>query len=675
MTFRKKVLITVFISLFIFLTSAYGIWRINNLSHLDDLSNEIPKHLSSAESASSTYDALKKREAHKFTSKQELPALYYQYKEGDHYRYKLDYNMAFDVGLDIGVESDKKDASLNILGELNVIVYKKTGSKFILGYFLDDPKVIISGDARQTATGDPKIIERALMEEVLVEMSLFGRIESLIFPKTVRPDIRNMLKGIVAASQVVFPNKPKKEWKKNETDITGEYIAEYQLDFVEKQPYSKINKRKIQYVSLSEESGVIKDFLNKIDIRDSEINAQFNIADGYIRDMHFDETIEIKLGNYQVSQFIGSRIRFNMELLSKGKNLGYAKSDQAEERINILKTMGESTVLLGLEGEDFFERRRYERILAGKTLQDLFNTLDKLEIKDDEKLRFRIMDQLEAFMYLYPERIHEITEKVLQSKDGNNTISTITAAMETVPHLEAQEGLKEIIIKRRKDKDTLLLTIPSLGAVPNPLPESEALLWDLYRNERDHDISTTSLLAVGVMGDTLQSIDNQRSIKIVEQISDVLLQARSTEDKIPPLEALGNAGNPDIIEVLDSYSLDDDDKIRSLAIESMRKISDQQVVNTIKRALIEDESEIVRYAAACVSETRFADKEFFSILKEAYMSEESEMVRAQTLRSIWKNKAQFPEAVDIVKDAESKDPSENIRSFATSLILTSDMAQ
>ena len=310
---------------------------------------------------------------------------------------------------------------------------------FALIYRMDLPNVKISGDTPKTGKGDPRIIEQALTEEVLVSMNRYGRIEHLVFPKRVQPEIRNILKSLLAGMQVIFPSRPSMAWTQDEANLTGNYLAEYRVDSEGRSKKLKINKRKVKYDIVKPAAALDDQALQAdVSIGKSSTMINFDKMDGYISDLEFNEGLKITIGG-QATQKITSRILIDLALIQKRKDDEYTKVGQAKWRdlidtkIASLTAEGETMGLVSAEGEEVMKKRHFEQMIQGKSLQELFDTLHRLEVKEDGKLRYETLCQLEAFMNLYPQRIHEVTAMVLQERHGSNGISTITTAMEQVP--------------------------------------------------------------------------------------------------------------------------------------------------------------------------------------------------------------------------------------------------
>ncbi|MGA1868027.1 MAG: HEAT repeat domain-containing protein [bacterium] len=655
--------------------TAFGIWRLTNTTSNKGSTAHIPSSPSVV--IPKAGDIRIPQDLSSSSEKSTIPRLSYHFEMGDHFTYQINYGVDIKMALDAGTTHEKSRVEISLKGLLHERVYTIGGQKVVLGCYFENPRVSFSGDVRYTGSGDPRIIEDSLREEVLVEMNRNGRIEALTFPKRISSDIRNILKAIMAGTQVILPRHSQKEWRNKENDLNGSYLAHYRLSFPLEAPTVKIEKEKVKYTTLLEDTSSGEKMSDFISIGKSKGNIIFHREGGYIDEIISKEEIEIALPG-QIQQNIGSRINCALKLKEKTKDVRYAKLGEArwhdliKQHVGLLRAEGESIPLFGGEGHALMEKREHEQILAGASLEDLFDTLDKLEINDEGQLRFTTMCKLESFMYLYPDRIQEVTARLLREQNGSAAMSTILGAMELIPHLEAQAGLRDIIKLRRKEKETVLLTIPSLGHVPHPDTQSEALLLDLFENEPDPDISSTSILALGVMAHTLHTIDNQRAAGITEYTLDALQHARSIEEKTLYLETLGNVGHPEALGVIEDYTRDVNEEVRISALEGLRNISGEKTDSIIGRALSDDESERVRSMAASISGLRPVSETLFNQLKRSYINEDSEMVRSQIIRALWEKRQEYPEAVTIVKNAAEIDSSKDIRDLATSLILTTE---
>ncbi|MGA1824562.1 MAG: HEAT repeat domain-containing protein [bacterium] len=671
---RQRRILFIAFMLFLF-GAAFGIWRLANHTSPKGFT----RHISSSPSSAmpKAKDIQVRHNMPSSSEKATVPRLSYHFEVGDHFTYHLQYRVDITMALAAGTTQEKSSVEISLKGLLHEMVYSIHDQNIVFGCYVEDPRVNFSGEIRHTGSGDPGIIEDALKEEVLVEMNRNGKIESLVFPKRISSDIRNILKAIMAGAQVILPVDSQKEWSNKESDLNGSYLARYSLAFPLEEPLVKIKKEKVNYTTLLEDTSAGETMADFISIGESKGNILFHREGGYIDEISLREKIEIALPG-QIQQNIGSQIMCTLKLKEKTKDVSFAKLGEArwqdliKKHVSLLRSEGESIPLLGGEGHALMEKREHEQILAGASLEDLFDTLDKLEIHDDGQLRFTTMCKLESFMYLYPEKIQGVTARLLREQNGSAAMSTILGAMETIPHLEAQAGLRDIIKLRRKEKETMLLTIPSLGHVPHPDSESEALLLDLFENEADPDISSTSILALGVMAHTLHPVDSQRAAGITEYALDALQHAHSVEEKTLYLEALGNAGHPEALGIIEDFTKDANEEIRISALDGLRNISGEKTDSIIGRALSDDESERVRSMAASISIIRPVSETLFNQLKRSYINEDSEMVRSQIIRALWENRQEYPEAVTIVKNAAEIDSSKDIRDLATSLILTTE---
>ncbi len=572
-------------------------------------------------------------------------SLTYQHRLGDYFRYQL----AYQTDINMGVGEQKDSIVFRIEGKLEKTICHKSNSFVVAAYKLDEPKVSANGVALQGE--DALIYANALSQTIYATLSNHGKIGKIYFPSSLRSDLRNNMKSILSASQLVLPAlQEEKEniWETTEEDLNGSYLARHTLTESSSGPY-EIRKERLRYVKSNAES--------TFSFQQSDIHFSFQ---GETESLKLEEKIDTRVTGFV---FL-SQVSLDMKLKERGNRT-------VSFDFNSLKEGGWSESSMVADGEEEFEQQRYEKILGSDNLASLWPRLEKLPSESFGREHNELFRKFLALMQLHPENIEEIAGKILELEEGGLNMSLLLSAMSQVKDPLAQKGIVSVIEQSQAKPETLLLALPALGDVINPSNESLQVLKGALRSS-SATVQNSAVLAMGSMADQMQQGKNPQADAIVYDLSNNLKQSNSDSEKVLFLQALANTGHPDSLKASKEYLESENDELRAYAHAVIGNIPGKKAAELLSSSLETEKSELVKARLLEAIYHRPDERETFQAVHKMMGKKNSEDLRIKSAIVLWKMKGSFQEARALVEKMAAEDPSAKVKEAIKGIMLTSD---
>jgi hypothetical protein len=276
--------------------------------------------------------------------------------------------------------------------------------------------------------------------------------------------------------------------------------------------------------------------------------------------------------------------------------------------------------------------------------------------------------KLKALIFLQP----EVCGKLVKDLSGKpfNTLSftIVTGALAAIASPEAQDALVSLIKTRQKEPHTVVQLIPVLGMMEEPTIASESALRALAYHNKNGDIATTAQLSLSIIARTVSSGDNDRARRIIDEIISHYGAMKEQDDIHSLLLVLGNVAMDAYLPMILAYSDDPRGEVRSSAVFALRSYPAEKVGAVLIHAVSSDRDATTRREAARALSFMGADQKIIAALTAAYHSEKIMDIRLEVLKTLWKWENIYPEIRKLIKHAEEKDESEDVRKAANGLM-------
>lgn len=538
---------------------------------------------------------------------------------GDRRRYRVRYEYAVDVDMGAGGNGLVLEAD----GELTVRSFEPglVGMRFA-------PLRLSSRGRDGGSAGDFDSVRPEVEAELLVRRDARGRAVSLRFATETSEGARNILRGLVAALEVVGPDEPAARWTARGADTTGRYIAEYAV-LGEGADGVRLSRRKTyEEVTVV---GLPPTEEKPFDVGTGGETVILLDPTGGLVTLEGRESLRLagRAGEISVDVRAESSIRVTLLEFTTGDPDVLASADDARRREAALprhdgfqpERMGAprtsvrpgavSEILTGLAATKDWSKEAPHAFLA---LREIF-----AESAEARAMAAAIL------------RKGELSPEVLQ---------TLADALGAAP-----EGWRELLPMAQ---DGSLAALSALGLTPSPTDEVIRLLATKARDGETAEVAIDSLgLAAGLPG------NRDRRDAIAGEIAGLLGQGRDAH----VLRALGNSGAPGAEAAILDKAGSPDEEVRSAAAVALRKYASKEAFDAIVR-LAGDPSGDVRETAVSVLAGR-ADPGVQAVLAKAAKSDPHDGVRIEALRWFAMRGDR-----DTLLHAAANDPSKAVQTFA-----------
>ena len=578
--------------------------------------------------------------------KSEAPlVLRYKYQAGDHLLYQINYQT------DVQMGGPKKSLfSLGIAGKLHQRIYQIAAGKIYAGYTLMVTKIRVTDSNK----GIAPLLGKALQTEIYARITSRGAIEKWYWPSSIRPDLRNHMKGVLVLIQMLFPEAAVKDqqWQSKETGINGKYLAAYQYRQGPESALLTISKQKGRYLPDSKPQKTVK-------IVASDATISFASDLGHI--VQFDLSEEIKSEAMEITT--QGKTTLKLKLLKRQHEPKLAQPVLPK----LQSKEFQATLTMKVEGPEQLRRNMLIKLLGNRQWKDIILDIEKLQKKENKK-RYELFRLLVAWMELNPDKMHLVIKKILITKDADRNMITILSALGHVHDPAAQEVLSTVIQKRQDNEKMVQMALISLGRVEKPAQASIDMLQEMYRSRKGGAIHETAIMALGNLVRKLREQDPSRAAAVIYDVEKDLQNASGARQKRVLLAALGNAGSASSLPYVASCLDSGDYTVRSRAVMALRFIPDPKVDALLAKA-VEDKNLSVRNNTLEAMTYRQPSKEIFTAVKAGIGKEKNDSMRVKQARVLWAMRKQFTEAAAIVARYAERDSSPQVRKALRSMML------
>jgi hypothetical protein len=578
-------------------------------------------------------------------------------------------------------KADKVDASqkpqvgeaakLNLRATWEISTLEHEGRLTSFGRLLS-PEVTLEHNG-QTDSAFNQRLKGELARPVLIELSSQGEVIELIGQKDLSKVSRNILRSLIAESQLVLPLQESPSWIARERDANGFFEATYRVSpeqTANARNVINVIKSKARYIELGSKTKMRQRRTKPLEFTtqlEPTLNAAIELdcskgtlssltATGTLK-THVNRT-EIGINQYQLTMKLVSvtQLPTDTHLADLTKNTAFSGAKAGTEKYS----------LTSAESAEAMELLIQKNELGDLTFEKLLSLLKAAKTSGDPAAIDNLYLKFKALIYLYPEACKPLARQMKQEDPKRSKAMLMLAtALSTVGSPQAQDALVDVLSSRSSDITSANILIPALGMTDYPTPKSEETLRELIHSSEKEDIISTAGLSLGAMAGNLADQDPERSRAIVESVQKDYLNADTDQQKQYLLSVLGNTGSDQTLPVINSALESSNGQLQAEAAMALRFVQGREaqakLVDLLKAGAIDDS---VKQAAASALSYREPTLGLSQALQTHYAAQNSELVRRELLKAVFENRAVDPSVADWLKGVANRDPSPEVRKLA-----------
>jgi HEAT repeat protein len=223
--------------------------------------------------------------------------------------------------------------------------------------------------------------------------------------------------------------------------------------------------------------------------------------------------------------------------------------------------------------------------------------------------------------------------------------------------LGAQEALaRALVAEAANERGSRIAS--ELGFQPDPLPIVAGALDRVAAGATT--ASESAELALGSVAFTLLPTDPSLARGVAQRIAARFLSPAYAYRRRSEMLALGNSGNPAVLDLVMRTTQDHDPFLRSAATLALRRQTGTTAEERL-RASLGGEDSAVRLSAAIAYTQRPVDANAYAALETAFRYETSPTVRSKELEAILDARDRQPDAIAFVEDVAAHDRDKDVR--------------
>lgn len=604
----------------------------------------------------------------------------YQFKVGQQYQYNINYKSHAKSDLSVLLTSTDKnsqpsqipssslsnDFDVKVSSNLLITVLAKQKESHLIAYKFTDLVVEVSSKG-QPVTQQSQLISKELSQEIVAVVDPTGYIKNVRFAPGIAEISQAFGRTILSNTQFITPKKNAvlKEWSQQEEDQNGTFLAHYTSGslFNNNDVNLSFNKKKIKYFPRSNKPQSSGDFgASDIVIQpQGELTAKFNTVNGYLQELNGSETKKTIISNKEVGTD-------ETEFYLKFQNIKNLSVEELQAVVAKVKPqmMSDAKVLSYQISEAELEAKTQKQELGNTTLESVLADLDKANILNDSRQNYTpLYLKIKALIYLKPETSKIFGDRLASAKFGGVSFQLLGSALSAAGHADAQASLLKAIISKSNDPKAVIALLPNLAAIENPTNQTIITMQDFIAIVKDPEIKTTSQLVLGAFANKLSL---EQAKPIIDRFAKALQFTKSPEDQRRFLLALGNIGKPEILPVIEPFIQNSNPVLRAAATTALRKLPNVSVDEILLRQLAQDNDANVRLETVSIFGLRKITPVIYAAQKDAFIKDKSVRVRLTILDNLWKVRQDFPEVIQIVKNAAEKDIEKDVKEAASKLL-------
>ncbi|HEX6277894.1 MAG TPA: HEAT repeat domain-containing protein [Polyangiaceae bacterium] len=547
------------------------------------------------------------------------------------------YSQSVDLRIGVGPGDGDESASrlaLRLRGKLETLVSEVRGSEVRVRFRLVEPKL----DAGKHVI--PADVTRAFAAPFFVDYDARGRALRLHATPGLDRTVSGILRELVASLQLSTPEPATRRWTAVETDTMGDYSASYQASGT-----ARVLRQKTGYVRVAANAD---DEARRPRPEILAYAAEFQLDDwGRVKALKCTNRMKTTAGDLGIA--FDSAAELTIETLSRSRDATGLP----------LSIAGLVAVPIASDGPVAQDSASMDReLVAGTDVNTLLRDLGGA--KDEGETASRVRHRLSVLF-----RLDKKTIPVALSKLDAANAAEILGGLGAAGTPEAEKALRDVLRDARKTPAERLAAVDGAFALEHPSPDTAAALEELTRSD-DPELKQNASLALGVAAARLAEDDASAAEGVVSRLSSDYASAKSSDDRIRVVGALGNARSSDALPALTRAMASDDPAVRTAAAAALRFVPDSAADVLLAQAITSDPELSVRNAALMAAGYRAFDP-LEQALRTAARDPEANL-RGALVSTLTQMAAHDSQALVLLDWMATNDPSSEVRAKAQSAL-------
>ncbi len=570
--------------------------------------------------------------------------------------------------LDPTGQGPKRAIEIDLNGTWQETCVQSSEQGFVLQVSFQDVDGHIN--ANITEMIDPTSPHSVLRGESFVEIAHTGKVQTIHYaeqqPKIGEHLLRELLS--LRSFELKTPAEPGDTWRTEENDIHGRYRSEYRLSVID-DAMAEIVKTRLEYVPDATarhaytQNGLAAVIPANITSRMS-IHIDRQILGALTATSHVEHQLNGSImASAQASLQLTPKqpsspdsttsLRTALREYTKRKN---AKTPSALQRRGDLRAS---------EVDARLDRKIQEQELGNDDWKSLSGRLARTTEYDS-----RLFLKTKALFKLSPETAEEAVAVLVEAADENSLrFQMLTGALSAAGTSQAQAALHTAISQLSDNTDKLRVLVGALALVEEPTEQTDAFLLELAHSRPENDeIHHSANLAIGAAALSLNEKFPTRSQKLVDHLLEELTDAKSEDERIALLAALGNSGAEKAFGPLRDALSDKKPLVRQVAASSLQLSKEAQASKLLLEAATVDPDSSVRTAAVSSLGHHDISSSGIAQIMQLAREDSSEEVRQSALSLLGNRARSFPEILDTLAWSRESDRSKDVRRLAALIL-------
>lgn len=521
--------------------------------------------------------------------------LSFSWQRGTRYLYDLEWTVRSQSKVDMtggagagAAGQTPADAAGVLKGQLAFKSYGKQGESWLFGVSVEALQ-----EAKLEAMGNNLFAEPSVVHdtfdgrEAFVEVGPRGDVQHLRFRAGDPPLFKQLLQSVIAESQVVLSGAPDAhEWQSAETYAVGKLEMHYAADRSDPLLLRRTPSRILALGALP--TGVAGGATAQLG-GGSDVHLD---SDGFVR------SIETRV-DVTIAPVLEHHTTFTMKFLSL--------SDFDVPEHLALDSLAPQIIEPGAAPPAPELRQRMDERFAARTSQAGIEGLIAGSAKGRPPMRGAVTAAA-AFLRLHPEGCEALAAHFLDPELGTKSRELMMDLLASAGSPAAQSAMRRGLEapETRADLGGYGRMIQRMGFVAAPTRDSVeyvAALYDSPGITADADLRRVTGLTLGAMSGHATGGSKALGDSIHTRLVAEMKAARTSEEKIGLVAAVGNAAKASDLPVLRDVAKSEDRTVRESVARALRGIDSPETRTTLREMLTDPSAEVAR-AAAFSYETR-----------------------------------------------------------------------
>jgi HEAT repeat protein len=266
-------------------------------------------------------------------------------------------------------------------------------------------------------------------------------------------------------------------------------------------------------------------------------------------------------------------------------------------------------------------------------------------------------EKMADYLLLHPEAIPELLNLAREIGPQNRLFSLLPHTLSTCGSADAQAALIELAKAYEDQPQAMLPIVSSMLFLESANNSSVENLTSLHKKGITQT-SDIALLALGKFGNQ----DSEPGKRSFEYVRNELQEAKTDEQRLLAISALGNGGREDNIELIAPLLKAENPEIRRRAVDALRFVSSESRYGLILQALADRDDSVRRAAGAALQYQPLAIEVVPELLKAVHF-EKVIGVRIEIYKTLVKSAQSIPNFASVLNSIREKETNSELQAY------------